>query len=349
MRTILHLDMDCFYAAIEVRDNPALRGQPVAVGGSSDRRGVLTTCNYEARKFGVRSAMPTFLALRKCPHLVVVPVRFKAYRRESARVRALMAAYTDLVEPLSLDEAYLDLTALRRPGAEVAAELRRRIFRTTGLTASAGIAGNKLLAKIASDWNKPDGQHEIRTAEVAAFMRDLPVRRIWGIGRVAAERLERLGITTCGRLQTLPMWRMQELFGRFGSELHGLCRGQDDRPVEPHRPRKSLGTESTFPRDLATLEACEAGLEPMHRELIGELHRHAEARRVTEIFVKLKFSDFSRTTVASRGAAPEFAAYRELLARGFARSGRGVRLIGLGVRFAEESSEEETQLELPLA
>lgn len=348
MRKIIHLDMDCFYAAIEVRDLPALRGQPVAVGGSRERRGVLTTCNYEARAFGVRSAMPTFLALRKCPHLVVMPVRFDVYRRESERVRAIMAELTSLIEPLSLDEAYLDVTALAQPPGEIAGELRRRIFRTTGLTASAGIGPNKLIAKIASDWNKPNGQLEVKPDEVAAFMRELPVRRIWGVGHVAAERLEALGVTTCGQMQQLPAWRLQELFGRFGTELHHLCRGEDDRPVEANRERKSLSTESTFERDLRTIEECRERLEQLHRDLVEELRRHGEARVVTGIFVKIKFADFTHTTVARTGAAPALAAFRELLERGFGRSGQSVRLLGVGVRFAEESSEEETQLELPL-
>ncbi|MGH8019464.1 MAG: DNA polymerase IV [Opitutaceae bacterium] len=348
MRKIIHLDMDCFYAAIEVRNNPALRGQPVAVGGARDRRGVLTTCNYEARKFGLRSAMPTWMAIQKCPHLIVVPVHFEAYRHESARVRALMADYTERIEPLSLDEAYLDVSALDRPPAEMAAELRRRIYRTTGLTASAGIGPNKLIAKIASDWNKPDGQLEVQPGEVANFMRDLPVRRIWGIGRVAAEKLERNGVTTCGGMQALPAWRLQELFGRFGLELYHLCRGEDDRPVEPHRERKSLSSERTYTHDLRTIEECLERLARLHEELVADLRKHGEARRVTGVFVKLKFSDFSQTTVARGGGAPEFKLFRELMEEGFGRSGQPVRLLGIGVRFAEESAEEETQLELPL-
>jgi DNA polymerase IV len=345
---IIHVDMDCFYAAIEVRDDPTLRGQPVAVGGARERRGVITTCNYEARKFGVRSAMPTFLAVQKCPHLVVVPVHFEKYRHESARIREIMAAYTALIEPLSLDEAYLDVGALGRPAAEIAAELRRRIRRTTGLTASAGVGPNKLLAKIASDWRKPDGLFEIRPDDVAAFMRELPVRRIWGIGRVAAERLEQLGVTTCGQMQQLPVWRLQELFGRFGSELFHLCRGEDDRPVEPHRERKSLSTECTYDHDLRTLEECRAHFDALLADLLADLRKHGEARRITGVFVKLTFSDFAQTTVARSGAQPTPPAFHELLERGFGRSGRPVRLLGAGVRFAEESSEEETQLELPL-
>lgn len=340
--------MDCFYAAIEVRDNPVLRGQPVGVGGARNRRGVLTTCNYEARKFGVRSAMPTFMALRKCPHLIVVPVRFEVYRREAARIRAIMREFSDIIEPLSLDEAYLDVSHVDDAVA-AAAELRRRIYRTTGLHASAGIAPNKLLAKIASDWRKPNGQFAIQPEDIDAFMQALPVNRIWGVGRVAAERLARLGISTCGELQRLSRWELERLFGKFGLELHALCRGIDDRPVQPRRIRKSLSTERTFSRDLETLDACLDRFSRIYEELVDDLRKYGEARRVTGIFVKLKFADFTQTTVARSGARPSVEAYQELLAEGFGRSSRGVRLLGAGVRFAEESAERETQLELPLA
>ena len=347
MRTIIHLDMDCFYAAIEVRDAPELRGQPVAVGGTGPRS-VLTTCNYEARRFGVHSAIPGLKALRKCPHLIIVPVHFDKYRRESQRIRAIMQEFTGIIEPLSLDEAYLDVSARSDPGAEVARSLRRRIYRTTGLTASAGIAPNKLLAKIASDWNKPNGQCEIAPAEVAAFMRDLPVRRLWGVGPVAAERLDREGIRTCGEMQALSVWRLQELFGSWGTELFHLCRGEDTRAVEPHRERKSLSTETTFREDLRSLEDCRAALEPLHAEMIADLRKHADVRRITGVMVKIKFADFTHTTVARSGAQPELWVYRELLDKGFGRSGQPVRLLGVGVKFAEESADEETQLELPL-
>jgi DNA polymerase-4 len=293
--------------------------------------------------------MPTFLALQKCPHLVVLPVRFDVYRRESARVRAIMETYTPLIEPLSLDEAYLDVSALARPAIEIATELRRRIYRTTGLTASAGVGPNKLIAKIASDWKKPNGQFEVQPGEVEAFMRDLPVRRIWGIGRVAAERLEKAGVTTCGEMQALAPWRLQEMFGRFGAELHQLCRGIDERPVEANRERKSLSTETTFERDLRTLEECREQVDALLELMFDDLRKHAEARRVTGVFVKIRFADFAHTTVARSGVAPERAIYHELLARGFGRSGQSVRLLGVGVRFAEESADEETQLELPLA
>ncbi|MEZ5275674.1 MAG: DNA polymerase IV [Opitutaceae bacterium] len=346
MRKIIHLDMDCFYAAIEVRDHPELRGHPVAVGGDRDRRGVLTTCNYEARAFGVRSAMPTFMALQKCPHLIVVPVRFDAYRYESRRVRSLMQDYTSLIEPLSLDEAYLDVSHLPRPAAEVAGELRRRIYRTTGLTASAGIATNKLLAKIASDWNKPNGQHEIRPEDVAAFMQTLPVRRVWGIGPVAAARLQSLGITTCGEMQQMTALELQQLFGRFGTELYDLCRGRDDREVETNRERKSLSTERTFRVDLETLGECQTRLEPMVEELLDDLRHHRDGPPVAKAFVKLKFADFSRTTVERTGLEPTLDTFAHLLAEGFGRSGQPVRLLGVGVRFAEPGPAAPTAIQL---
>ena len=245
--------MDCFYAAIEVRDRPELRGKPVGVGGARDRRGVLTTCNYEARKFGVRSAMPTFMALQRCPKLIVLPTRFDVYRREAAVIRAILHRFTPLVEPLSLDEAYLDVSA--HPGAPgaLAQVIRNLIFRKTKLTASAGIGPNKLVAKIASDLNKPNGQCEVAPNEVPEFMAALPVRKIWGIGAVTEQKLQQRGITTCGELQRFTVCELLDIFGKFGAELYDLCRGIDERPVEPDRERKSLSTEETFASDLETL------------------------------------------------------------------------------------------------
>ena len=337
--------MDCFYAAIEVRDHPELAGLPVAVGGSRDRRGVLTTCSYEAREFGVRSAMPTFKALQLCPDLVVLPVRFDVYRQESAKIREIFHSFTDLVEPLSLDEAYLDISRLPYPGAAVAAEIRSRIYEETGLTASAGIAPNKLLAKIASDWRKPNGQFEIRPQDVATFMAPLPVRRLWGIGRVTARKLEGMGVTTCGQLQRYSRIELHRALGKFGLELYDLCRGLDDRPVLPHRERKSLSTECTFSENLTSLEQCEAKLEDLHAELLADLARPKARRAIRKTFVKLRFADFSRTTAECVATEPEFGVYLKLLAEAYRRRKQGVRLIGLGVRFAPEKNED---LQLPL-
>ena len=339
-RAIIHLDMDCFYAAIEVRDRPALRGKPVGVGGARDRRGVLTTCNYEARAFGVHSAMPTFMALQRCPNLIVLPTRFDVYRREAAVVREILHRFSPLVEPLSLDEAYLDVTAHLGALGPLAQVIRDLIFQKTKLTSSVGIGPNKLIAKIASAMRKPNGQLEVTAAEVPGFMENLSVREIWGIGEKTEKRLQELGVKTCGDLQRFSRPELVDLFGKFGSELFDLCRGIDDRPVEPDRPRKSLSTEETFSSDMETLEQCEERLAELFQELMADLAQKETTRRVTKIFVKLKFADFTRTTAERAGLEPSLSAFRSLLAEAFARTGKKVRLIGVGVRFAESAPEE---------
>jgi len=333
-RAIIHLDMDCFYAAIEIRDQPSLKGKPVGVGGARDRRGVLTTCNYEAREFGVRSAMPTFMALQRCPKLIVLPTRFDVYRKESALIREILHRFTPLVEPLSLDEAYLDVTAHPGAPAALAQIIRQLIFRKTKLTASAGIGPNKLIAKVASDIKKPNGQFEVKPEQVPEFMKNLPVRKLWGIGDVTERKMERLGIVTCGELQRLSRTELQAHFGKFGLELYDLSRGMDDRLVEPDRERKSLSNEETFSTDLQTLAECEEKLPELFEELMADLDQKESTRPITKIFVKLKFSDFSRTTIERAGLAPSLDQFRSLLTEAFSRTGKSVRLIGLGVRFA---------------
>ncbi len=345
-RAIIHLDMDCFYAAIEVRDRPELRGRPVGVGGARDRRGVLTTCNYEAREFGVRSAMPTFMALQRCPKLIVLPTRFDVYRRESAVIRGILHRFTPLVEPLSLDEAYLDVSD--HPGAPgpLAEVIRNLIYRKTRLTASAGIAPNKLVAKIASDLKKPNGQYEVAPDDVPEFMAALPVRKIWGIGAVTEQKMQQRGISTCGELRRFSRLELQSIFGKFGAELYDLSRGIDDRPVEPHRERKSLSNEETFSSNLETLAACEEKLEELFAELMADLAQKENDRTVTKIFVKLKFADFTRTTVERAGLAPSLGDYRTLLAEAWGRTGKSVRLMGVGVRFAGLTPPDAAQLAL---
>jgi DNA polymerase-4 len=338
-RVIVHLDMDCFYAAIEVRDRPSLRGKPVGVGGARDRRGVLTTCNYEAREFGVRSAMPTFMALQRCPQLIVVPTRFDVYRSEAAVIRGILHRFTNLIEPLSLDEAYLDLTAHPGAPASVAQLIRGLILQKTKLTASAGIGPNKLVAKIASELNKPNGQFEVTPEEVPQFIQPLPVRKIWGVGEKTEQKLEQLGIKTCGEMQKLSRIELQEHFGKFGAELYDLCRGIDDREVTPDRPRKSLSTEQTFTTDLGTIAECEEKLEELYQELMADLAQKETTRAIASIFVKLKFDDFTRTTVERARLDPTMEGFRALLTEGFARAERKVRLIGIGVRFAEFNQE----------
>jgi len=344
-RAIIHLDMDCFYAAIEVRDQPSLKGKPVGVGGARDRRGVLTTCNYEARKFGVHSAMPTFMALQRCPHLIILPTRFDVYRKEAAIIREILFRFTPLVEPLSLDEAYLDVTSHPGAPAPLAQVIRGLILRKTKLTASAGIGPNKLIAKIASDLKKPNGQVEVKLEAVPAFMKELPVRKLWGIGEKTEQKLDSLGIATCGDMQRLSRVELQEHFGKFGIELYDLCRGIDDRPVEPDRERKSLSTEETFPSDLETLTECEEKVPELFEELMADAAQKESTRTITKIFVKLKFADFTRTTVERAGLSPSLEQFRILLREAFGRTGKAVRLIGLGVRFAS-TEQDDTQLPL---
>jgi DNA polymerase-4 len=344
-RAIIHLDMDAFYASIEIRDQPSLKGNPVGVGGARDRRGVLTTCNYEARKFGVRSAMPTFMALQRCPNLIILPTRFDVYRKEAAIIREILFRFTPLVEPLSLDEAYLDVTDHPGAPAPLAQVIRGLIFRKTKLTASAGIGPNKLIAKIASDLKKPNGQFQVKPEAVLAFMEKLPVRRLWGIGEKTEEKLDKLGIVTCGDMQRLSRVALQEHFGKFGIELYDLCRGIDNRPVEPDRERKSLSTEETFPSDLETLADCEEKLPELFEELMAEVAGKESTRTITKIFVKLKLSDFTRTTVERAGLLPTLDQFRLLLHEAFARTGKPVRLIGVGVRFAD-TEQDDTQLPL---
>jgi DNA polymerase-4 len=350
VRKIIHLDMDCFYAAVEMREHPELAGQPIAVGGGS-RRGVVTTCNYEARKYGVHSAMPGFQARERCPRLVFLPCRFDLYRAESTKVRAILHAYTPLVEPLSLDEAYLDVTALDRYAWDIAREIRARIFAETGLTGSAGIAPNKMLAKIASDWRKPNGQFAVTPDQVDAFVRELSVRKIWGVGPKSAERFAQEGITTCADLQKLSLVELARRHGKWGHELYRLCRGQDDRAVEPDRERKSLSNERTYGENLTTLEACRAALEELVRELQDELRLKAADRTVRKAVVKVKFADFTRTTRECVHAHPDLETYQALLAEAWTRRRQPVRLLGAGVRFAEGDDRtglEETQQQLAL-
>ncbi len=345
-RSIIHLDMDCFYAAIEVRDKPELAGKPVAVGGARDRRGVLTTCNYEARRFGVRSAMPTFQALQRCPELIVMPTRFEVYRRDSAKIREILLRFTPLIEPLSLDEAFMDVSNRPEDPATTAQNVRGLIYQDTALTASAGIAPNKMLAKIASDWKKPNGQFEIRPEDVPGFMKELPVQKLWGIGAKSAEKFRQLGIQTCGELQRCSRIQLHEWFGKFGLELFLLCRGDDRREVTPDRERKSLSTERTFTIDLTSVTQCESRVPDLFEEMMADLKKTGAEDQVKSLFVKIKFADFTRTTVERAGLSLNIENFLKLLRVGLERKQLGVRLLGLGVRFHEESAESASQLEL---
>jgi DNA polymerase-4 len=233
-RKIIHIDADCFYAAVEIRDNPSLQGKPIAVGGSATRRGVIATASYEARKFGVHSAMASATALKRCPQLILIPGRMSVYRDASRQMQEIFSDYTDLIEPLSLDEAFLDVSncpRCRGSATLIAQEIRGRIAQTVGITVSAGIAPNKFIAKIASDMNKPNGQYVVTPQQVDGFLQQMPVSRIWGVGKVTAQRLEKKGIKTCADVRAYDIFQFVRQFGQFGEHIHRLAHGIDDRPV----------------------------------------------------------------------------------------------------------------------
>jgi len=252
-RKIIHVDMDCFYAAVEIRDNPNLAKKAVAVGGDAYRRGVLCTSNYIARDFGVHSATPTAQAYRLCPDLIVIKPDFSKYKEVSEQIREIFFSYTELVEPLSLDEAFLDVSDnshCQGSASWIAKEIRERILKVTSLTASAGVAPNKFIAKVASDWDKPNGLTVIRPEQVDSFVTALPVEKIFGVGKVTAHKLHVLGIKTCGDVQKFSQEKLHQHFGSFGDHLFELSQGRDKREVKPDRVRKSLSVEETFSYDL---------------------------------------------------------------------------------------------------
>ena len=337
-RKIIHCDCDCFYASVEMRDDPSLRGRPLAVGGRAEHRGVVATCNYEARAFGVHSAMSTARALQLCPQLLLIPPDFERYRAASRLILAIYRDYTPLVEPLSLDEAYLDVTGVDRcqgSATRMAEEIRGRIRDEVGITASAGIAPNKFIAKVASDWNKPDGQFVVRPQEVDAFVAALAVKKIFGVGKVTAAKLARLGVHTCGDLRAWSLADLTHHFGSFGAGLHRLCRGIDEREVKPDRIRKSISVETTYVTDLPDLAACRAALPALMEEFARRFERTQARRPVTKAVVKIKFADFSQTTAECPASGPDVATWLRLLEEGHARRGLPVRLLGVGLRFAE--------------
>jgi DNA polymerase-4 len=334
-RKIIHVDMDAFYASVEQRDDPALRGRPVAVGGG--HRGVVAAASYEARVFGVRSAMPSVTARRRCPDLVFVKPRFDAYKEVSNQIRAIFADYTDLIEPLSLDEAYLDVSEDRRglgSARAIAEQIRARIRVETGLTASAGVSYCKFIAKLASDQNKPDGICVIPPARGAAFVATLPVKRFHGVGPVTAAKMERLGILTGADLAAWSLPELEAHFGSSGGWYWRIARGIDERPVRSHRAHKSVSAERTFDSDLSDPVALAAELDRVAGLAWARIERvGARGRTVT---LKVKFADFTLITRSRSFSAPidrqdGFAAAGQALLAAIFPLPRGIRLLGLGV------------------
>ncbi|MBN2345411.1 MAG: DNA polymerase IV [Candidatus Aminicenantes bacterium] len=336
-RKIIHVDMDMFYAAVEMRDRPELHGRPLVVGGRPDSRSVATTANYEARQFGIHSGMSCAEARRRCPHCTFVPPDFEKYRRVSGQIHRIFREYTDRVESVSLDEAYLDVTRNRKnePSAtRLAREIKARILAVTGLTASAGVAPNMFVAKIASDARKPDGLCVVPPERVMDFIRPLPVIQIPGIGRVTDARLKKLGIRTVADLEERPPAFLEEHFGKFGRYLHDIARGIDERPVTPWRERLSYGAEETFASDIVTRGPLLEFLRECAQRVFTELGQ--EGKRARTVTLKIKYSDFQtvtrrRTFENFLSAADEvFQAARELLERTEAGR-RPVRLAGIAL------------------
>jgi DNA polymerase-4 len=355
-RKIIHIDCDCFYAAVEVRDNPSLKGLPIVVGGSPDGRGVVATASYEARKFGVRSAISSAQALKLCPQLVFLKPRMEAYREASQQIHKIFADYTDLIEPLSLDEAYLDVSecTLHRGSATlIAEEIRKRVEQTVNITVSAGVAPNKFLAKVASDWNKPNGICVITPDQVSDFVANLPVGKVHGVGKVTQAKMAKLGIETCGQLREFSLIELVEQFGSFGQRLHHLARGEDHRPVKNERRRKSLSVEHTYDQDLTSFEQVKASVPTLLDELNHRLSRRLnDDYLINKYVVKVKFNDFVQTTYETSLDHPVTVAgseqeYIELLEVAYHRRDKPLRLLGLGVGLKDlKDSNELTQLKL---
>lgn len=339
--------MDAFFAAVEMRDNPALRNIPMAVGGSKDRRGVLCTSNYEARKYGVRAAMPTAHALKLCPHLVLVKPNFRKYSEASEKVFEIFHEFSELVEPMSLDEAYLDVTDsphFQGSATLIAQEIRKLIFERTQLTASAGVGPNKLIAKLASDVNKPNGIFTVAPENIENFIGKMPIERLWGVGKVTAKKMQELGVKTCLDLQRFHRSELIFHFGKFGDLLFDFCRGNDDREVENEYERKSLGTEETFIQDLVNYEEMKEHLRKMFQEIQESLSDYPD-KTIKNLHVKIKYFDFKQTTIERQLPFSE-ESYLNLLAERWGQDPRPVRLLGVGVKFEENKTQSNFQLPL---
>ena len=354
VRKIIHVDMDAFYASVEQRDNPALRGKPVAVGHGA-RRGVVAAASYEARTFGVRSAMPSVTAMRKCPELIFVPPRFDVYRSVSVQIHQIFAEHTDLIEPLSLDEAYLDVTENKQDIAlatDIANAIRARILAVTGLNSSAGISYNKFLAKMASGHRKPNNFFVIPPGRGEAFVAALPIEKFHGVGPATAAKMHALGIACGADLAALGMEQLVQMFGSSARYWYNLCRGIDEREVKPHRERKSVGAEDTFREDISSLDDARAMTRPLIDKVWDSCARRQLSGRTATL--KIKFADFEQITrsrsvstlIASRAELE--AVVDDLLVREFPPI-KPVRLLGVTLsNFVQRAEPTEAQIELAL-
>ena len=343
MRKIIHIDCDCFFAAVEQLDFPQLKGKAIAVGGQG-KRGVVATANYEARKFGVHSAMPGFQAIAACPELIFVTPRMARYLEISQQIQQIFSEYSPLIEPLSLDEAYLDVsdnTLFNGSASLLAKHIQQRIKNEIGITVSVGIASNKLLAKIASDWQKPQGCTLIAPHQVDCFMQHLPVGKLWGVGKKAVAKLAQCQIHTCGELQLKSESQLIDLFGQMGARLYTMCRGFDQRPVSNQRVRKSISCEHTYSQNLLNQAACLAQSSPL-LEAFNKRFRNRQSP-YNKARLKMKFFDFSQTSVELSCTQLNIETIHKLIKIAWTRQAKPVRLLGIGVRLCDQSG---AQLEL---
>lgn len=351
MRKIIHIDMDAFYASVEQRDNPELKGKPVAVGGTR-KRGVVAAASYEARQFGVRSAMSSIVAKRKCPNIIFVRPRMEAYQAVSSIILDIFHEYTDMVEPLSLDEAFLDVTENKKGieiATDIAEEIRAEILNKTGLTASAGVSFNKFLAKTASDVNKPNGLFIIKPSQAESYIETLPVRKFFGVGIVTAEKMNKLGIVNGADLKAWTLPALVRNFGKSGKYFYDIVRGIDNRPVNPSRVRKSIGAERTFDTDLKTKQEILETLVNIEEELIKRLNR--KQRQGRTITLKIKFENFTQIT-RSKSAEnyipqSQFRSIYTQLVKDIEMTNGSVRLLGLTISNLDKPTTDFVQLEIP--
>jgi len=353
MRKIIHIDMDAFYASVETRDNPALAGRPVLVGGDPGRRGVVASASYAARVFGIRSAMPMRTALRLCPEAIVIRPRINRYRETAEQLWTLYQSYTPLVEPVALDECYLDVTVNLQEIAsatETARIIKHQIREQTGLTASAGVAPNKFLAKIASDMDKPDGLYVVKPTQVEMFLASLEVDKLWGVGPVTEKRLHTLGIRTVGALTELPYERLTGEFGKFGHTLYHLARGVDERPVVPDREPKQISGEVTFDQDVDRMETLRQELDRQAQIIERRLAFYEKQGRT--VTVKVRYEDFTSITRSATGtvrmtAAADIAQTAYTLLEKTEAGTRPVRLIGVVVSGFDLPDTEQQEIPFP--
>lgn len=351
-RKIIHCDCDCFYAAVEMRDVPSYRDRPIAIGGAANTRGVIATCNYPARKFGIHSAMPSCQALRACPELLILPGRMALYRAVSQQIMAIFRRYSYTIEPLSLDEAFIDVsesTLFDGSATRIAQQIRAEVEAEVGITISAGVAPNKFIAKVASDWRKPNGLFVVKPDELDGFSAQLPVKKIPGIGPVSAAKLAAQGIHTCADLRPFSALELEKKFGRKGQVLALRRFGEDNSPVQTSRVRKSVSVENTYAQDLTSVDDCSNALLPLYDQLIERWKKLSGHYAVAGLVLKLKFADFSQLTreQASRDIDLDF--FKALLRVAFEggepqQQAQGVRLLGLGLKLKAPIPQQQLRL-----